>query len=271
LEAYTVILPEAKLHRHEQFHSDFLEHDRDVLVWLPPGYEDSTAAYPVLYMHDGQNLFDPDTAYQQGEHWRVGETATALIEAGRIEPLIVVGIYNSGKARIDEYTPTGDKRLGGGHADEYGRMIIEELKPLIDRAYRTKPDAANTGIGGSSLGALVSLHLGFTHPAVFTKIAALSPSVWWGRKAILKTIREARSKPPIRLWVDMGTAEGRKGLDDARLLKAALVGLGFTPGADLHYAEYEGGTHSEQAWSERVGPMLQFLFPVAMSGARPQT
>jgi predicted alpha/beta superfamily hydrolase len=254
---------DSQLRRHEQFHSAFLEHDRDVLVWLPPGYDGSTdLRYPVLYMHDGQNLFESETSFQ-GDHWRVAETATELIEAGRIEPLIIVGIYNTGEARIDEYTPTGDKRLGGGQADDYGRMIIEELKPLIDRAYRTKPDAASTGVGGSSLGGLVSLHLGFTHPAVFTKIAALSPSVWWGRKTILKTIREARSKPPIRLWVDMGTAEGRKGLDDARLLKAALVGLGFTPDIDLRYAEYEGATHSEQAWSERVGPMLEWLFPAA--------
>jgi predicted alpha/beta superfamily hydrolase len=139
-------------------------------------------------------------------------------------------------------------------------MIIEELKPLIDRTYRTAPD--RTGVAGSSLGGLVSLHLGFTHPAVFTRIAALSPSVWWDRKAILKTVREARSKPKLRLWVDMGTAEGRRGLDDARLLKAALVGLGFSEGVDLHYAEYEGATHSEQAWSERVGPMLRWLFPL---------
>jgi predicted alpha/beta superfamily hydrolase len=212
-------------------------------------------------MHDGQNLFEPNTAFNPGEHWRVGETATGLIEAGRIQPLIIVGIYNTGDARIDEYTPTGDRKLGGGHADDYGRMIIEELKPLIDREYRTLTDAEHTGIGGSSLGGLVSLHLGFTHPAVFTKIAALSPSVWWGRKAILKTIRESRSKPPLKLWVDMGTAEGRRGLDDARLLKAALVGLGFADGVDLHYAEYEGATHSEQAWSERVGPMLEWLFP----------
>lgn len=256
-------MPEAKLHRHEQFHSAFLEHDRDVLVWLPPGYGTDVAnrRYPVFYMHDGQNLFEPETAFQPGEHWRVGETAEALIAAGAIEPLIIVGIYNTGDARIDEYTPIGDRKLGGGHADDYGRMIIEELKPLVDRTYRTKPDAAHTGIGGSSLGGLVSLHLGFTHPAVFTKIAALSPSVWWGRKTILKTVREARSKPPIRLWVDMGTAEGRKGLEDARLLKAALVGLGFAPGTDLRYAEYEGATHSEQAWSQRVAPMLTWLFP----------
>lgn len=259
--AYTVNLSEAKLLRLERFHSEFLAHDRDVLVWLPPGYEASDAGYPVLYMHDGQNLFDPETAFQKGEHWRMGETATELIRAGRIEPLIIVGIYNTGEARVDEYTPTGDSQLGGGLADDYGRMIIEELKPLVDRTYRTRPDAPNTGIGGSSLGGLVSLHLGFTHPAVFSKLAALSPSVWWGRRAILKTIRQARSKLRLRLWIDMGTDEGRKGLDDARLLKAALVGLGFAEGIDLRYTEHEGATHSEQAWSGRVGPMLEWLFP----------
>jgi predicted alpha/beta superfamily hydrolase len=253
--------PDSQLRRHEQFHSEFLEHDRDVLVWLPPGYDATEARYPVLYMHDGQNLFEPETAFLKGEHWRVSETATQLIETGKIEPLMIVGIYNTGEARVDEYTPTDDVKLGGGHADDYGRLIIEELKPLIDRTYRTRPDAPSTGIAGSSLGGLVSLHLAFHHPAVFGRAAALSPSVWWDRKAILKTIRQSRSKPHLRLWVDMGTAEGRRGLDDARLLKAALVGLGFAEGVDFLYSEYEGATHSEQAWSERVGPMLQWLFP----------
>ena len=108
----------SQLRRHEQFHSQFLEQDRDVLVWLPPGYEpvhdeplsgtiDLNRHYPVLYMHDGQNLFEPETAFQKGEHWRVGETATELIEAGLIEPPIIVGIYNTGEMRVDEYTPTG--------------------------------------------------------------------------------------------------------------------------------------------------------------------
>ena len=143
---------DSQLRRHEQFHSEFLEQDRDVLVWLPPGYDRSPdvlrpfddrstdVRYPVLYMHDGQNLFEPETAFNKGEHWRVGETATELIEAGRIVPLIIVGIYNTGEMRIDEYTPTADKKLGGGHADDYGRMIVEELKPLVDRTYRTRTD-----------------------------------------------------------------------------------------------------------------------------------
>ena len=252
--------PEGQLLRHDAFHSEFLEHDRDVLVWLPPGYDAGAGHYPVLYMHDGQNLFEPDTAFQKGEHWRLGETAAALIDAGTIEPLIIVGIYNTGNHRKEEYTPTRDARLGGGGANDYGRMMVEELKPLIDRTYRTRPDPDSTGIGGSSLGGLVSLYLAFTHPQVFRRVAALSPSVWWNWRAILKTVRQARSKPPLRIWLDMGTAEGKRGLDDARLLKAALVGLGFSVGVDLHYAEYEGATHSEQSWAERVGPMLKFLF-----------
>jgi predicted alpha/beta superfamily hydrolase len=256
-----------QLRRHEAFHSEYLAHDRDVIVWIPPGHDTGSGRFPVLYMHDGQNLFEPDTAFQKGEHWRMGETAEELIAAGEIEPLIIVGIYNTGDHRKDEYTPTRDARLGGGDAAAYGRMIVEELKPFIDRTYRTRPDGPSTGIGGSSLGGLVSIYLAFTHPGVFQRVAALSPSVWWNWRAILKTVRQARSRPPLKIWLDMGTAEGKKGLDDARLLKAALVGLGFSVGVDLHYAEYEGATHSETAWAERVGPMLKWLFPATEPGS----
>ena len=91
-----------------------------------------------------------------------------------------------------------------------------------------------------------------THPKVFTRLAVLSPSVWWDQRAVLRTVRSTCAKPPLKIWVDMGTAEGRRGLDDARLLKAALVGAGFVEGRDLRYAEYEGATHSEGAWASRV-------------------
>src|ERR687895_299319 len=109
------------LRKHEAFRSQFLPDDRDIIVYLPPGYDAvRRRRYPVLYMHDGQNLFEPETAFQKGEHWRVGETASALIESGAIEPLIIVGIANTGRRRIDEYTPTYDRRRGGGEADAYG-------------------------------------------------------------------------------------------------------------------------------------------------------
>ena len=251
--------PPSDLRRHDRFQSAFLD-ARDVVVWLPTGYE-AGGRYPVLYMHDGQNLFDPDTAFLKGQTWRLGETAADLTDANRIEPLIIVGINNSGPRRVQEYTPTRDVRLGGGRAADYGRMIVEELKPFIDETYRTRGDAGSTAIGGSSLGGLVTLYLGLTYPRVFSKLAVLSPSVWWDRRAILKMVRQLRSKPPLRIWVDMGTAEGRRGLDDARLLKAALVGAGWEIGRDLYYGEYEGATHSEDAWAARVGPVLEWLFP----------
>lgn len=253
------------LRYHAQFPSAVLELERDVIVYLPPGYDAGDARYPVLYLHDGQNLFDPATAHVEGQHWRLGETADALIAAGLLAPLIMVGVANTGTARIHEYTPTRDARLGGGRADHYAHLLVEELKPLIDRSYRTRVGPADTGMAGSSLGGLVSLHIGLSRPDVFGLVAALSPSVWWDRRVILTTVRRARPRPELRLWVDMGTAEGRRALDDARLLKAALVGAGWRPDHDLHYAEYEGGTHSETAWADRAGAMLRWLFGAPLS------
>ena len=145
------------IRHHEKFRSQFLPTAHDVIVYLPPGYDsDKRTRYPVLYMQDGQNLFDDATAFSQ--EWRLDETAQALITDGVIEPLIIVGIYNAGAHRMDEYTPTRDRRRrAGGKASHYGRMLVEELKPFIDREYRTLPGAASTGVGGSSLGGLVSL------------------------------------------------------------------------------------------------------------------
>ena len=245
--------PAPTLRRHPQFSSTILAHDRDVTVYLPPGYDAVANPCPVLYMHDGQNLFEPETAHIPGQHWRVGETADALIAAGTLPPVIVVGVANTGSHRIHEYTPTSDARLGGGLADDYGRFLVEELKPFIDRTYRTRTGPASTGLAGSSLGGLVTLHLGLRRPDVFGALAVMSPSVWWDRRVILSSVRAARPKPEVRVWVDMGTAEGRRALEDARLLKAALVGSGWEIGHDLHYAEYEGGTHSEQRVGESVG------------------
>ena len=248
--------------RYHNFVSQYVPYRRGLVVYLPPDYESEERHYPVLYLHDGQNLFDPETAYVRGMDWKADETADSLIRAGEIEPLIIVGIFNTGEHRIEEYTPTRDRKLGGGHAELYGHMLVEELKPFIDKRYRTLPDAHNTGLGGSSLGGLATLYLGFTHPEVFGKLAVLSPSVWWDNKAILKIIRATQPKPRLKIWLSMGTEESKSGLRDANSLRDTLVARGWNEGEDLHYEVISGGKHDEAAWAEKVDPVLRYLFPV---------
>lgn len=247
--------------RYHNFLSRHVPYQRDLVVYLPPDYENQERRYPVLYLHDGQNLFDPETAYVRGMDWKADETADALIRAGEIDPLIIVGIFNTGVHRIEEYTPTRDKKLGGGHAELYGHMLVEELKPFIDERYRTLQDAHNTGLGGSSLGGLATLYLGFTHPEVFGKLAVLSPSVWWDNKAILKIIRQTEPKPRLKIWLSMGTAESKTGLRDANSLRDTLVTKGWNERDDLHYEVIDGAKHEEAAWAEKVDPVLRYLFP----------
>lgn len=257
-----IAVSSSHLVRHAAFESKFLERPRDVEVYLPPGYEIAPGRrYPVLYMHDGQNLFDPETAFVRGQHWRLGEMADMLIAEGRVEPLIIVGIHHTGHGRVHEYTPTKDARIGGGHARAYGRMLVEELKPFIDRRYRTEPSREQTGLGGSSLGGLVSLFLGLRHADVFGRLAVMSPSVWWGKRAILRYVARTKPKPATRIWLDMGTAESKHGIADARRLRAALVKAGWREDVDLAYSEPQGATHSEGAWAHRIGDVLQFLYP----------
>jgi predicted alpha/beta superfamily hydrolase len=246
---------------HEGFHSRYVEHDRTVLVYLPPGYDQATAdRYPVLYLHDGQNVFDQATSFS--DEWRVDETAQELITAGCIEPIIIVGVYNTGDHRIDEYTPTPSAdRTAGGHADDYGRMLVEELKPFIDSTYKTFPGAANTAIGGSSLGGLLTLHLGLRYPTAFGKLAVLSPSVWWDDRVILHEVQALPGKRAQRIWLDVGVREGERCVGDSRLLRDALVAKGWVLGEDLSYFEAEDGEHNERSWGARVTPMLEFLFP----------
>lgn len=249
---------------HAQFHSKYLLPDRNILVYLPPDYEQNTTQrYPVLYLHDGQNLFVGDTNSASPVKWRVDQTAQELIETKQIEPLIIVGIYNTdwGQRRMAEYTPTQNEKQEGGEADTYGRLIVEELKPFIDRTYRTRKEAANTGLGGSSLGGLASLYLGLKYPKVFGKLAVLSPSVWWDYSVILGQVLDLPAKLPLRLWVDIGTDEGRDMLYGARQLKSALLAKGWKLEKNLAYLEAKGAAHNEQAWAERVAPMMKFLFP----------
>jgi predicted alpha/beta superfamily hydrolase len=252
----------ARLHKHEQFVSRLTEKHHDLIVYLPPMYKTAwDRHFPVLYMQDGQNLFDPETSFIPGNYWRMGETADGLIEAGTIEPLIIVGIYNTGERRIDDYTPVEDSRLGGGRADAYGRMLVEELKPFIDARYRILPGAQHCGLGGSSLGGLVALYLGLRYSDVFSRLAVISPSVWWRRRAILKTVAALEQKPELRIWLDIGSKESTRAVPDVRALRDGLIKKGWQLGENLAYLEAENAEHTESAWAQRVGPMLQFLFP----------
>jgi predicted alpha/beta superfamily hydrolase len=166
-----------------------------------------------------------------------------------------------------EYTPTRDLRMGGGEGRSYGQLLVDELKPRIDQRFRTRTGPEDTGVGGSSLGGLISLFLGLTHPRVFGKVAVMSPSLWWDQRSILNLVSRTEANPRFRLWLDMGTAEGTRHLRDADMLYRMLLGRGWTDGRDLKYRRVEGGLHNEQAWADRFGEVLQFLFPASADRA----
>jgi predicted alpha/beta superfamily hydrolase len=244
------------------FTSSFLPGQRDIVVYLPAMYlNDPTRRFPVFYLHDGQNLMDGRTSYVAYHTWRAHTTADALTEAGEIEPVILVGVNNSGVRRMAEYTPTRDPRLGGGAGDRYGQFLIEELKPLVDSTFRTLTDAPNTALGGSSLGGLITLALGLSQPEVFGKLAVLSPSVWWDQRSILNLVRDARPRPRPRIWLDMGTSEGLRHLRDTDLLHHRLQVRGWKEDIDLRYLRIPGARHEEDAWAARFDQVLRFLFP----------
>lgn len=255
---------EGRLRYYKKFPSRYLSTSRDLVVYLPPGYADGgSARYPVLYMQDGQNLFDPATAFA-GNDWQADVSADQLIRHGAIPPVLIVGIHNAGVRRISEYTPTRDKtRRKGGKGDRYAQMLAREIKPFIDREFRTFKAAEATGVAGSSLGGLVSLQCGLLYPRVFGNIGVISPSVWWDNGAILGSVQEFRGRTRPRMWVDIGTLEGDEPhqiVEDTNLLRDALVERGWQPGSDLAYHVVPGEGHSEHAWAARFGFLLNWMF-----------
>jgi len=250
-----------EFHVHRNFHSKFLSRDRDVVVWLPPGYDSQPARrYPVFYMLDGGDVF---------VSWRIDEIAKPLITSAQIEPLIIIMISNNGSQddRIDEYGPTrppGSRH--GGQADSFGRMLVEELKPFIDAEYRTLTDPGNTGLGGFSLGGLASLYLGLKHATVFGKVAAVSPTVQWDNKLIVRSVKALDRKPNTRIWLDIGTGE-EGSVSDVKDLRDALVKKGWVVNSDLMYFEDKGGTHDYKSFVRRAAPILQYLFPARVEPA----
>lgn len=257
------------IHKHTHFASKILRNERDILVYLPRGYRrNRRQRYPVLYLHDGQNVFDAATSFTHVE-WGVDETAQRLIRKDLMEPTIVVAVANTGENRIHEYTPTRGiidehakrKKRSKGFGKKFGRFMVEELKPFIDKLYRTRPEAEFSGLGGASLGGLSTLVLGLWHPDVFTRLAVLSPSIWWDDCVIYDMVDAIQpgTKPPLKIWLDTGTNE--PGWERAAVLRDKLIEKGWRLYDDLHYAEFEGADHSEGAWGARVEQVLRFLFP----------
>jgi enterochelin esterase-like enzyme len=265
-EGLLAVTPHERLTVHPGFRSRILPDRRDLIVYTPPGYNDDPSRhYPVLYLNDGQNLFDPETSFIKGRTWQVRESADAAIEAGEIEPLIIVGIYNTGDRRLAEYTHERDWQMGGGEADAYGQLLTRELLPWIAAHYRVKPGREHTGLGGSSLGGLVSFYLGLRYAETFGRLAILSPSVWWNHKSIITFLNETaphlHHKP--RIWLDVGDREGRMTLRDTEQLARRLKANGWRDEDTLLFERVQGGTHDEASWAGRVRPMLNFLFPAS--------
>lgn len=254
---------------HHDFYSAHLGTSRALTVNLPPGYaDDPSRRYPVLYMHDGQNLFE-DARATFGVSWRAGETADRLTREGRIRPVILVGIDNT-EARLDEYGLHADAwQEAGGRGDDHARFVVEEIKPFIDSEYRTLPGRAHTAIAGSSMGGLASLTTAWQHVRAFSMCAMLSPSLWWAKSKALDELQEdADWMRRTRFWLCMGTREeNRRGhvppdIVRTRRLVELFDGAGLLPGRDYLYWEVAGGEHNEAAWSGRFDKVLLYFFGV---------
>jgi predicted alpha/beta superfamily hydrolase len=227
---------------------------RDILVHLPASYRPGDRRYPVIYMQDGQNLFDPATSF--AGDWGLVD-ALATLPRRSVEP-IVVAIPNAGEERIREYSPFLDPKIGGGAGDRYLDFLLDTLKPLIDSRFRTRPEPAATGIAGSSLGGLISLYGFFRRAGAFGFVAAISPSLWFADKAIFPLV-EASPFVPGRIHLDTGTEEGTESLLNARRMRDLLIKKGYRDRVSLRWVEEAGAGHQEAVWGRRFKAALPFL------------
>jgi predicted alpha/beta superfamily hydrolase len=229
-----------------------LNYKRDVIVWLPPSYEKNVKKhYPVLYMHDGQNVFDPSTSFA-GYDWRVDETADSLIKLKKIEEIIIVGIYNS-PDRLPEYS---DSPLGNA----YMNFVITVVKPLVDSTYRTKPDRKHTAVMGSSMGGVSSLMFVWKRPDIFSMAGCLSSAFWYDEHKTLDEVQNDKGpKKDIRIYLDCGDRE-KELVGGYQQMVAILKKKRFVKGKNLEYHLEAGADHNEQAWAKRVWRPLVFMF-----------
>jgi enterochelin esterase-like enzyme len=254
--------------RLHEFRSRIFRNTRFLRVWLPPGYDDaenSERHYPVLYLNDGQNLFEASASFT-GVEWQVDETADRLIREGAVPPMIVVGLDNAGKDRLREYMPHRSMhpvmlRVQG---QRYPDFLMKEVMPFVEQTHRVATSPENTGLGGSSLGALIALYTAMVRPGVFGRLLLESPSLWASNRQAIKESRAARIWPE-RIYLAAGTAEAgsserdRTVVDDVREL-AAILRRAVLSEKRLRLVIKDGAGHSEAAWAERFPEALQFLF-----------
>jgi predicted alpha/beta superfamily hydrolase len=256
--------------RLHKFRSRIFRNVRFLRVWLPPGYDDGHNQghfYPVLYLNDGQNLFETSTAFG-GVEWQADETAERLIQAGTVRPMIIVGIDHTGKDRMPEYMPHRSMHpvMLRGLGRRYPDFLIKEVMPFVEKNYRVATAPENTGLGGSSLGALIALYTAIARPGVIGRLLLESPSLWAAHRQIIKESREVRIWPE-RIFLAAGTAEAgnaersRTVVDDVREL-GAIMRRAVLSERRLRMVIREGANHSEAAWAERFPEALQFLFGV---------
>ena len=224
-------------------------------MYFPPDYETSGLSYPVLYMHDGQNLFDASTAFS-GE-WEVDETLNTLAQQGLHVPL-VVGIDNGGADRIDEYTPWANSQYGGGDGEKYIQFIVETLKPYIDQNYRTLPNRENTGIMGSSLGGLISHFGSLKYQDVFGKAGLFSPSYWFS-DSVWGFTHDTGKQEDMRFYQLCGTNESTGMVGQMQRMNDTLKSIGFVQ-ENIYNKIVTGGQHNEKLWREAFGDAYIWLF-----------
>lgn len=247
---------------HTGFYSRLLQSSRSIILYLPPDYQtNESRRYAVLYMLDGQNIFDASSSFFNHRERHMDEVAQKLITTHAIQPLIIVGVYSDELNRINEYTPTHlPGSYKGGQADQYGRMLVEEIKPFIDENYRTLRDRRHTGLGGASLGGLATLYLGFRYQKVFGMLSVTSPAASWDNGMILRYVESMPSKSAQKISLSVGSDEPDDFLEDARILRQELINKGWREGLDLSYLEAAGAGHTPDEASERVSHLLKFLF-----------
>ena len=240
----------------EAYEIPHLNATRKISALLPHDYYQTEKRYPVLYLQDGQNLFNPSAPYGD---WAIDKSLGKMAHEG-MSDIIIIAIDHGEQERISEYLPYYHPRFGEGKGNFYIQFMVEKLIPYINNNFRTLPDFHNTGIGGSSMGALISLHAGLSNPGVFGKMMVFSPSLWISKK-IFKNIKSFKPLEKSKIYMYSGGQESAEHLPNARRLEKIInKKMGKGHNIEFHFSVNEHGNHSEMHWREEFPKAVEWLF-----------